>query len=38
MRDGIEEKTKESQNGFRPGCGTVDVIFLVRKVIERAKE
>ena len=38
MRDGIEEKTKESQNSFRPSWGTVDVIFLNRKVMERTKE
>ena len=38
MRKRIEEKTKESQYGFRPGRGTVDAIFIVRQIMEKAKE
>jgi hypothetical protein len=38
MRNKIEEKTKESQYGFRPGRGTVDAIFIVRQVMQKARE
>ena len=33
-----EEFTKENQYGFRPNRGTVDAIFIVRQIIEKAKE
>ena len=32
-----EEFTKENQYGFRPNRGTVDAIFIVRQIIEKAK-
>ena len=38
IRDRIEEKTKESHYGSRAGWDTVDAIFLVRQIIEKAKE
>ena len=38
MRNRIEEKTKESQYGFRPGPGTVDAIFIIRQVMQKARE
>jgi hypothetical protein len=38
MQNIIEESTKESQYGFRPDRGTVDAIFIVRQVMEKAKE
>jgi len=34
----IEEKTSESQYGFRSGRGTVDAIFIVRQIIQNARE
>ena len=33
-----EKFTKENQYGFRPNRGTVDAIFIVRQIIEKAKE
>ena len=38
MKTKIEEKTRESQYGFRPGRGTVDAIFIVRQIMEKARE
>ena len=38
MQKKTEEATGESQFGFRPGRGTVDAIFIVRQIIEKAKE
>ena len=38
MKSKTEAATGESQFGFRPGRGTVDAIFIVRQVIEKAKE
>ena len=38
MKLKTEEATGESQFGFRPGRGTVDAIFIVRQVIEKAQE
>ena len=38
MKRKTEEATGESQFGFRPGRGTVDAIFIVRQVIEKAQE
>ena len=34
----IEEFTGDSQFGFRPGRGTVDAIFVVRQIMEKARE
>ena len=33
-----EEYTSDSQFGFRPGKYTIDAIFIVRQIIERARE
>ena len=33
-----EKFTKENQYGFHPNGGTVDAIFIVRQIIEKAKE
>ena len=33
-----EEFTKENQYGFHPNRGTIDAIFIVRQIIEKAKE
>ena len=33
-----EKFTKGNQYGFRPNRGTVDAIFIVRQIIEKAKE
>ena len=38
MKRKTEEATGESQFGVRPGRGTVDAIFIVRQVIEKAQE
>jgi len=38
MKKRTERATGESQFGFRPGRGTVDAIFIVRQIIEKAKE
>ena len=38
MKDKVERKLKESQYGFRPGRGTVDAIFIIRQIIEKARE
>ena len=38
MKLKTEEATGESQFGFRPGRGTVDAIFIVRQVIDKAQE
>ena len=38
MKSKTEEATGESQFGFRPNRGTVDAIFIVRQIIEKAKE
>ena len=38
MKEKVDRKIKESQYGFRPGRGTVDAIFIVRQIIEKAKE
>ena len=34
----IEPQLFEAQCGFRRGCGTVDQIWVARKVVERARE
>ena len=34
----IEESISDSQFGFRPGRGTIDAIFIVRQIIEKARE
>ena len=38
MKSKIEEKIKESQYGFRHGRGTTDAIFIVRQLMEKARE
>ena len=38
MKKKTEEATGESQFGFRLGRGTVDAIFIVRQIMEKAKE
>ena len=34
----IESSMSDSQFGFRPGRGTTDAIFIIRQLIEKAKE
>ena len=34
----IKSSISDSQFGFRPGRGTTDAIFIIRKLIEKAKE
>ena len=38
MKLKTEEATGESKFGFTPGRGTVDAIFIVSQVIEKAQE
>ena len=38
MKGKVDRKMKESQYGFRSGRGTVDAIFVVRMLIEKANE
>ena len=38
MQEKLTSKLKESQYGFRAGRGTVDAVFIVRQIIEKAKE
>jgi hypothetical protein len=38
MKAKVEEALGESQFGFREGRGTVDAIFVVRQIMEKAKE
>ena len=38
MRNRVDTVFKETQYGFRPGRGTVDAIFIVRQIIEKARE
>ena len=38
MKAKVDRKLKESQYGFRAGRGTVDAIFVVRQLMEKAKE
>ena len=38
MKANVDIKLKESQYGFRSGRGIVDAIFVIRQVIEKAKE
>ena len=32
----VENILLESQNGFREGCGCADMIFVARKLVEKA--
>jgi hypothetical protein len=34
----IEAFTSDNQYGFRPGRGTIDAIFVIRQVLEKARE
>ena len=38
MKEKVTSKLSESQYGFRPGRGTVDAIFILQQIIEKAKE
>ena len=38
MNTKVESKLRNSQFGFRSGKGTVDAIFVMRQIIEKAKE
>lgn len=38
MQENIDSRLRETQYGFRSGRGTVDAIFIVRQLIEKAKE
>ena len=38
IHDRAENAISESQFGFRPGRGTVDAIFIVKQLIEKARE
>ena len=38
MKEKVDHNLKESQYGFRSGRGTVDAIFIVRQIIEKAKQ
>ena len=38
MRQHTEDWAKESQYGFRPGRGTVDAIYIVRQIMQKARE
>ena len=38
MKAKVETKFRESRYGFRAGRGTVDAIFIVCQIIEKAKE
>ena len=38
VKDQTEETIKEIQLGFRPGRGTTDAIFVIRQLMEKARE
>ena len=38
MKDKVDEKLSESQFGFKPDRGTVDVIFITYHIIEKDKK
>ena len=38
IKDRTEEAVKDTQFGFRPGRGTTDAIFVVRQLMEKARE
>ncbi len=38
MQEKVNARLREIQYGFRPGRGTVDAIFTVKQLIEKAKE
>ena len=38
IKDQTEEAIKETQFGFRPGRGTTDAIFVIRQLMEKARE
>jgi len=38
MEEKVKTKYSESQYGLRTGRGTVDAIFIIRQIIEKARE
>ena len=38
MQESIDNQLRETQYGFRSGRGTIDAIFIVRQLIEKANE
>ena len=38
MQEKVNIRLRETQYGFRSGRGTIDAIFIVRQLIEKAKE
>ena len=38
LRDGVEEKLRSEQAGFRPKRGTYEQIFILRNIVEQALE
>ena len=38
IKDQTEEAIKETQFRFRPGRGTTDAIFVIRQLMEKARE
>ena len=38
MQEKVNARLRETQYGFRPGRGTVDAIFIVKQLIEKANE
>ena len=38
IQDKVNGRLKETQYGFRRGRGTIDAIFIVKQLIEKAKE
>ena len=38
MSDGVDEKSRKEQAGFRKGRSTIEQIFVLRKIVEQALE